>query len=289
MLNGSPPGAKSVPGPQARRDRACEVRARATGEELNRFGNINRFCLFVGQSRSGHSVLGTLLNAHRQAVISHNLDALAYLDAGVGREDLFLLILERDRWLGARQRRIGGHSYDIPGLWLGAHDEIRVIGDKRAGATSRHLGRDPGLLAALPDMVGCEVSVIHHLRDPLDNISSIWSRRTLGVERSLAEAADHYFEMLDGAVRGIAAAGPDVRWIRTYHEDLIRDPRSVLVPALELLHLPADEYFLEKCENFVHREPRRTHRDAPWSAALRRYVAARLAAYPFMDRYPIDP
>ncbi len=244
-----------------------------------------RFCIFVGQSRSGHSVLGTLLNAHRNVVVSHNLDALDYLAAGVGREELFRLILARDRWLGERGRKIGGHSYAIPGLWLGDHSDIQVIGDKRAGATSRHLAGNPGLLKALPGQVGLAVCAIHHIRHPFDNISSIWTRKTLGVERSLAAAADHYFDMLAGATAGLRAAGPAIQWIRTYHEDLIREPRSVLQPLFELLELPLDEHFLATCEDFIHSAPRRTRQLAPWTPELERSVIERAAAFDFLDRY----
>lgn len=273
--------------PQDRRDHARDIRAAANREDLSRFDGVERYCIFVGQSRSGHSVLGTLLNAHRHALVSHNLDALDYLAAEVGRDDLFLLILERERWMAERERKIGGHSYDVPGLWLDDHSDIRVIGDKRAGATSRHLAKNPDLIRALPARVGHEVCAIHHVRDPFDNISSIWTRKTLGIERSLPEAADHYFEMLDGAVRGLSAAGANIHWIRTYHEDLIREPRSVLIPVFAMLELVVDEYFLKKCEAFVHNELRRTRHAAPWSPELKREVAERARAYNFLDRYAI--
>lgn len=278
-------GVTQAPTPQDRLNRARAVRAAAGQRGIGLFDRVRRFCLFVGQSRSGHSVLGTLLNAHQQAVVSHNLDALDYLAAGVGREDLLLLILDRDRWLGERGRKIGGHSYDIPELWQGDHADIRVIGDKRAGATSRHLARHPGLLGELPARLGLDVCAIHHVRNPIDNISSIWTRKTLGVERSLDEAADHYFAMLEGATAGLRAAGAAVQWIRTYHEDLIRDPRSTLRPVFELLDLPLDDYFLRRCEAFIHHAPRQTRHLAPWTPELERSVSMRAAAFDFLERY----
>ena len=68
-----------------RLNRARAVRAAAGQQGIGLFDRVRRFCLFVGQSRSGHGVLGALLNARQQAVVSHNLDALDYLAAGVGR------------------------------------------------------------------------------------------------------------------------------------------------------------------------------------------------------------
>jgi hypothetical protein len=278
----------SEPTPLDWRERADRVRAAAIPRDLSCFDGLQRFCIFVGQSRSGHSVVATLLNAHRHAVVSHNLDALGHLHEGVDREHLFLLILERDRWLGEQDREIGGYSYDVEGLWLGDHGDIRVIGDKRAGATSRLLSAEPGRLRTLADEVGLPVHVIHHVRNPWDNISSIWSRRTLGVDRTLSEAADHYFEMLDGAVRGLAAAAGELRWLRTYHEDLIATPSPVLEELFGLLELPVDAPFLDACAAFIHAEPRRTRQDAPWTQGLIRDVEARVREFAFLDRYSFD-
>lgn len=264
------------------------MRAAATPEDFVLLTKLERFCLFLGQSRSGHSVVGTLLNAHRHAVVAHGLDILDFLRAGVRREDLLLLILERDRWLGRRSRAIGGYSYDIPGLWLGDQTAIRVIGDKRAGSTSRYVAQDPDLLHRLSCELNLPLCLIHHVRNPWDNISSIWSRKTLGVNRSLAETVDHYFEMVDGAVIGLASAPAGTVWRRIFHEELIRNPGAVLTGLLGILGLAADASFVDSCADFIHPEPRRTRFDAPWTPALIDEVAERAKGYEFLAQYRFD-
>ncbi len=278
----------SPPSQRERLEHARRVRDSATPHDLERFENLQMFCVFVGQSRSGHSVVGTLINAHRHAVVSHNLDALDYLSAGAGREELFLLILERDLWLADRNREIGGYSYDVPGLSLGDHRAIHVIGDKRAGATSRHLASHPEMLRTLAATVKLPVCAIHHVRNPWDNISSIWTAQTLGKERTLAEAIDHYFEMLAGAVGGLAAVQDDVRQIRTFHEDLIGDPKRLLTSVFQALELPLDDQFLNTGAAFVHPEARRTRNDAPWTPDLIEHVADRARSFDFLDRYTFE-
>ena len=249
---------------------------------------FERFCLFVGHPRSGHSVLGTLLNGHRSALISHNLDALRYLRDGFGREEVFFLIRERDRWFAARKRSAGGYSYEVPGLWLGGYEDLRVIGDKRAGSASRHLGEDPSLLVGLSDSLAVPIFVIRHLRHPLDNISSMWTKRSHRRGRALSELGDEYFSLLDAADRGLAACGSKVRVLCTYHEDLIREPCSVLGRTLGFLGLDADESYLDACARYVHPEPRRTRRGAPWTPELTRRVAQRAAEHPLLSRYEFD-
>ena len=53
------------------------------------FDRVERFCLFVGYPRSGHSIVGAVLNAHRDAVISHELDAPPLVLGGCTRDDLY--------------------------------------------------------------------------------------------------------------------------------------------------------------------------------------------------------
>ena len=253
-----------------------------------RFAAIERFCVFVGQPRSGHSVVGTLVNAHRHAVVSHNLDALAYLRAGVGRGELFQLILERDRSFSAGERKMGRYSYAVPGQWLGYYDEIRVLGDKRAGATSRHLAAQPTLLRDLPAVVGLPVVVIHHVRNPWDNIASIWQWGHTRRGRDLPEVAEAYFARSEAAARGLAEAGSAVRLLRSFQEELIRDPRALMRRVLDGLCLPVDDSFLEACERFVHREPRPTRHAVPWPDGLVAGIAERAQRCDFLAHYRFD-
>lgn len=271
-----------------RLEEARRIRAHRGARNLSRFSKLERYCAFVGQPRSGHSVLGALINAHRNALVSHNLDALDYLRAGVAPDDLFSLILERDRWLADQDREIGGYSYDVPGLWTGYVEELRVIGDKRAGATSRHLMEDPTLLRDLPARVGLPVSVIHHVRNPWDNIASIAAREGIARGRSLPELADYYFSLLDAAQRGIAAVGSETRVLRTYHEDLIREPKAELRGVFALLDLPVGAAFLDDAARFLHAKPRPTRHAADWPAGLVDSIAERAQAYEFLDRYSFD-
>jgi hypothetical protein len=278
----------ALSGPSDRLEHAHLVRSAATPEDKAKLQGIERFCLFVGQSRSGHSVMGTLLNAHRHAVVAHGLDILDFMRSGVKGEDLLLLLLDRDRWLGERSRIIGGYSYDIPGLWLGDQSAIRIIGDKRAGSTSRYLAEDPTLLRQLSEELQLPLCLIHHVRNPWDNISSIWSRKTLGVERSLAETIGHYFEMLQGATIGIENAPPGTQSLRTFHEELISYPHQVMTEVFGLLGQAVDTHFLDSCAAFVHRAPRLTRFDAPWTPELIEQVNKRAEAYPFLARYRFE-
>lgn len=272
-------------GPADRHEHARLCRAAATDHDRHLLGGLERFVLFVGQSRSGHSVVGTLLNAHRNAVVAHGLDVLDFARQGVSREDLLLLILERDRWLGKRERQIGGYSYNIPNLWLGEQNAIRVIGDKRAGSSSRYIAAAPSLLQKLRDELQMPLCIIHHVRNPWDNISSIWSRKTMNTKRSLPETIAHYFDMIEGAALAITNAPTDTCWQRTFHEQMISDPRQTLRELCKRLGLATDPEYLDACADFVHPNPRQTRHAAPWTNALIEQVAEQASHYDFLAHY----
>jgi hypothetical protein len=49
------------------------------------FRGIQTYCMFVGYPRTGHSLIGSLLDAHPRVVIAHELNALKALDKHIDR------------------------------------------------------------------------------------------------------------------------------------------------------------------------------------------------------------
>ena len=41
--------------------------------------------MFIGYPRSGHSLIGSLLDVHPNAIVAHELDALKFVGAGFGK------------------------------------------------------------------------------------------------------------------------------------------------------------------------------------------------------------
>src|SRR5947207_1497248 len=82
---GSMPTAKQViaplyrrlPRPAMRRSRleANRLRSRAAEARMrDALRDLEVFCLFVGQGRSGHSIVGALLDAHHEIVLPDTVD-----------------------------------------------------------------------------------------------------------------------------------------------------------------------------------------------------------------------
>ena len=164
---------------------------------------VATYGVFLGHSRSGHSIVGALLDAHPQIAVSDELDALALVSAGFRRDQVLYLSILVARHQASRQRQKLGrggrtYSYHVPGQHQGRFDELRVVGDSRAGWSTRRLFDDPTLLHRLEELMRPSVvKFIHVVRNPFDNISTMMIRG----ERTQDNALDVYLAGCEGDQR----------------------------------------------------------------------------------------
>jgi len=252
---------------------------RRYADELAR---VETFCLFIGYPRSGHSIVGALLNAHRHAVIAHELDAPRLVLAGCSREVLFSRILARAAWFNLRGNA-SNYDYQVPNRWQGRFEALRVIGDKRGGSAALWLGQHPDLLQRLRATAGVPLRLVHVVRNPFDNVAAIarWHRL------SLEESIDFYFAHC--AVTGALDALGDAAEVLTIrHEDLIRAPAATLVTLCGFLGLAPEREYLAACSSIVFDQPTRSRRRAAWSATQVAEVERRARRYPFLEGYAFE-
>src|SRR4051812_7341147 len=83
------------------------------------FSGVKTFCMFLGYPRSGHSLVGSLLDAHPNMVIAHELDVLKFVRAGFSCEQIFYLLLENSENYAKAGRKYSGYSYAVPNQWQG--------------------------------------------------------------------------------------------------------------------------------------------------------------------------
>ena len=240
--------------------------------------------LFVGYSRSGHSLVGSLIDAHPNAIISHELHAAKHLAAGASLVRVQRAIALNAFFFHYFGRGYSGYDYAVPGQMQGRFRRLQVLGDKKANGTTRLLRSDPDFARRLRESVGVPVRWMHVIRNPFDNITTK-ARRT---RTSLGFAADVYFRHVE-AVEALRRAEGD-RVIDVYLDELTEDPRAVmgsLVETLGLTDTPAD--YLDACAERVFAKPRRTSSASDWTGDLLRDVRARLRDCEFLARFADEP
>jgi hypothetical protein len=253
------------------------LRARRYRDDL---AGVRSFLLFVGHPRSGHSLVGALLDAHPQMVVSHELDALKYVELGYRRDQLLTLVIEHARANAAAGRRESGYSYAVPGQWQGRWRDLRVVGDKRGRMTTDRLAARPELIDDLAATVGVPVRVVQVVRNPWDNVATMFSRGTAPIE----DQAQRYRELC-GTVDVLAARLGEGGVHRMYHEDLVARAPAALRGLCDHLGVPAPDDWLAACDGVVFPSPRRTRDSVTWTSAARATLEDLVAVTPWLGRY----
>lgn len=251
----------------------------------DRFADVERYCMFIGYPRSGHSLVGSLISAHRHAVIGDELDALRYVRLGFSREQIYSLVLRSDEAFSARGRQAFVHNYDVPGQWQGRYETLRVIGDKKGGNSVWQMAARPQLLAGLRDRVRDPLRVIHVTRNPFDNVAAIfkmpaWAGDLAGATRLYERLAEGVADLRERLDEG------EIHELR--HEDLIADSHSTLAAVVGFLDLDAPGGYLEACASILYDKPNQVRHQVEWPEGVRDRVAAIIDRHPFLSGYSWD-
>jgi hypothetical protein len=246
------------------------------------FAGIKTYCMFLGYPRSGHSLVGSLLDAHPNVIIAHELDVLKYVHAGFTKVQIFYLLLENSRKLAARGRGYSGYSYEVKNQWQGRFSELRVIGDKKGGRSSTRLHSNPGLLDALYETIGLKTKFVHVIRNPFDSIATMTLRNTRNY--TLENRAENFFSRAATVAAAKKQIEPaDILDIR--HESLIENPKRCLTDLCRLLDVEPLPDYLEDCARIIFKAPQKSRHKVAWSADLIRRVEDLMRRYPFFDGY----
>ncbi|MBC7789830.1 MAG: sulfotransferase [Anaerolineae bacterium] len=246
------------------------------------FDQVATFCLFIGYPRSGHSLVGAMLNAHRNAVISHELDAPRLVLAGCTRDELYSRILSRAAWFNLKGNR-SNYSYQFPNQWQGRFTTLRVIGDKRGGSAAQLLGQHPDLLDRLRTTVGVPLRLVHVVRNPFDNIAAIARWHKLPLD----ESVNFYFSHCE-TTGELDSSADRQEMITIRHEDLISWPEKTLALLCDFLGLKHDPGYLADCTSIVFQKPTQPRHRTAWTAAQVAEVERRAKDFPFLDGYSFD-
>lgn len=271
--------------PQSKVDWATH-RARATVEGYRygkHFAGVERYCFFVGYQRSGHSLIGSLLNAHPDIVIAHELGAIPYVAHHFTRDQLFGALLRRDRDFASFGRKWTGYEYAVPHQHQGSFEQLRVIGDKFGGMTSVQLGQRPELLDALRRTVGVPIRVLHVTRNPFDNITTLAHR----MHTSIAEATKRYGNLCRYVTIVTEMLEPG-ELLHVDYDAFVTSPKPGLAEMCRFLGVDVDDSYISDASGVVWASTSRTRDKVEWSAQDIAAVQVLLDTYPTLAHYSFD-
>jgi hypothetical protein len=252
-----------------------------------RWGKAKAICLFLSPPRSGHSLLGALLDAHPDAAIGHELDALLFLRWGWRLEEVLPLMERSARWAAAQEQLPGGYGYQLTGQ--GLVRQPLVVGDKHGEATLVELGRRPWLRQRLDQTSPAPLHWLRAVRHPLDNIATI--AHHIGTiapgvvppgGTALQRAEAYYFQLADWMVLD-RVGQPFLLDVR--HEDLLAEPQRELRRLANFLGLEPEPDWLMRCQQFMRQQPHLSRNKVQWEAGQQKRIRQRCTSYAFLEAY----
>lgn len=251
--------------------------------QYRHFSEVEAFLIFLGYPRSGHTLIGSLLNAHPDVVVSHELNVCQYLHHGFNRTALFGLIFERDRDFAAMGRRWDDYDYVVPNQFQGRVRRLRVIGDKRGAATSRWLRRQPELLDRMRRTVRVPLRALHVTRNPYDNIATM-SRRA----GSTLDVAISHFEALCDSIEVLRPRLAPEEMLDLRYEQFLAEPRATLTELCAFIGVEPTPSYLDDSTSVVWSSGSRSRDKVEWRDEEVRRVAAIIARHPPFEGYDFE-
>ena len=247
------------------------------------FKSVEKYCMFVGYTRSGHSLVGSLLDAHPNIIIGHELNALKLFEKGVNCRKVYYLLLQNSRRKANAGRQETGYLYQVPDQCQGKFQTIKVIGDKRGSATNFIIRTNPKILQVLPNRLDVPIKFIHVVRNPYDNITTMIARKKADLEYGINS---YFTKCKTVAYLKTQIDRQDILDIR--HESLIDDPKAILSQLCEFLEVETNQKYLNDCASVVFKSPKKTRFTYQWDQRAIDLVKSQIEQYNFLQGYSYD-
>jgi len=252
--------------------------------------------LFVGYPRSGHSLIGSLLDAHPHVIIAHEFDVVGKLGTYLsenGRERLFQDLFHDSRSMAFREggRQHNNYSYAVPGQWQGTYqDKLEIIGDKKGGTTSAILANKPEELDRVRDLVKVPIKLVHVIRNPFDAIATHTKRK--GSTTSNSEWFQKFLRRFKSQTASVGAlkqrADEYPMFDLRSDEDMITHPQETLKRLFDFLELPYTDEFISTCASIVYSKPHKSRNEFGWREEEKKQVADLIEETEWFHGYSFD-
>lgn len=247
------------------------------------FKNLETYCMFIGYPRSGHSLVGSLLDAHPEMIIAHEVNALKLFARGFTARKIYYLLLKSSQRQAQAGRRETKYSYQVPNQWQGKFTTLKVIGDKKGSGSNSIIRNNPEILDILRDRVNLPIKFIHVTRNPFDNITTMMFKNKNALEYSIHS----YLEKCQ-TVANFKQRIESNNFYEFRHEALIEQPQTILKQLCAFLNLAAPQDYLDDCASIVFSSPKQTRFNYKWTKESINFVQNKIEQFDFLQGYSYD-
>ena len=300
----------NLPRSTTKQRRRADFKVGVRGQDIV---TVKKFVFFIGYPRSGHSIVGSIMDAHPNTIIAHEYNLFRQFDRKpskhLGRMFLYNALFENSvnsvlsGWRSDQQNQ-KGYTLDIEQQWQANFSELLVIGDKSGAVTTQFFHKDPArfmeILATLQHQVRVPIRVLHVIRNPYDMIATRVLYTDLGTDfkSSPTEEKKHcnhiglgyhtnrVFEMVK-AVQSFKER-TNLTVLDLHLADLVSHPMDTISTICQFLDLPCPASYLDACERKVFKRLSKTRLLVDWPQEMVEEVKERAKPYGFLWRYSFD-
>ena len=281
---------------------------------------VKRFVFFVGYARSGHSIIGSLMDAHPHVIIANEFflfSNFAELDKVPDQEwksNLFDTLYKKsvEDLHGRITDSNKGYSLEVKGLWQGTFDKyIEVIGDKSGGITTKEYIRNSVAFkknyTKLQSKLSIPLRIILAVRNPFDIISTKvnyvatniteYQKLKLAIQSSssvqklkvseevMLHQIGNVFREADAVTEMIEEVIGRENVLEVHNCDMVSNPRRTLSRIFQFIEVDTSEKFLDTCAAKIYKSVFRSRDTIDWDPELRKMVEMKMKKYEMFNRY----
>ena len=241
--------------------------------------DFKTFCLVIGNSRSGSTILGSIVDAHPNAVVANETMASQAFWKGMGKGEILGEIIENSSANYRSGRQSEDYQYQI-GASPEAKSSVCVYGDKIWNPATLLLHGDYDLISRLGNQLAARVVLIASIRNPFDTIATMHRRSQAPVKDRI-----RWFFMHCEALAALEEKTIQPNYLISYHEHLIDCPDEEISRICRALMLPLDHQHLENVKRLLYKRPKQSGAAIDWTVADVDDVLERMQRFPFLSIY----
>ena len=282
--------------------------------------HVEKFLFFIGYPRSGHSMIGSVLDAHPNVVIANEYKIFPKCVSELHKDPNTTILnnkttlfndLYRNSFLSSKcgwrsaMKTSKGYNFAIPAQWQGKFSHLRVIGDKSGGYTSSALQYESGVecLRRISSEIGVPVVAVHVVRNPFDMIATAVLYELANVTHTKASdilqrklypdlcVVLDVINMCFESARIVEEFSKHFSVIEIHIEDYIRDPKSSIRQMCKVLGLPCPQDYIQECHDKAYKSVSRSRDLIEWTdspVSLISMVRKSIAQFPFFHGYTFE-
>ena len=278
------------------------------GEGLSKevVDGVKKFIFFIGWARSGHSIVGSLLNAHPNMVVSYEYNVFNKIQSSNTKSSLFDAIYQRSIPVNGTDMTSykKGYTLFVDNSWQGKFHQLEVIGDKSGDVSALTTPEEyKSRYKTLSEVVGIPILMLCVIRNPFDVISTTlfyenirvkWknmvatgevseTKKKVFYAKSVNATIEKFFYIADAVTEHCVKNSSQCLIVHSV--DLVRDTRGTMKQLCTFLEVGCYEFYLQQCQEKVFSELSKSRKLVNWSQEQINEVERKMKDYHFFDRY----